>query len=125
MGNNTYKQSLTFKEFPFKNTKCYVFSKKEKRKNDENAFFVRENAKSFIGKLKPANNKKIWLVGGFQIISEFMKYDLIDEFLITIVPVILGEGIPLFLEKNNEKKLKFLGVKAFDLGLVQISYKMK
>lgn len=120
MGNNTYKQALSFPKFPFKGKDCFVFTKSAKRK-DENATFVNINVKKFIKQLNTSKN--IWLVGGASIVDEFLKYDLIDEFIITIIPILLGEGIPLF--KGNVKKLKLVNAKAFDTGLVQLVYKRR
>jgi dihydrofolate reductase len=64
--------------------------------------------------------KKIWLVG--RTIAEFLKNDLIDEFIISIHPVLLGNEIPLFNKIPREKKLKFIDVRTFDSCLVQIYY---
>jgi len=54
-----------------------------------------------------------------------LKFDLIEEFIITVIPILLGDGIPLFKGKSNEKKLKLINVKTFDPGLVQLHYKRK
>ncbi len=51
-----------------------------------------------------------------------MKHDLIDEFIISIVPVILGGGISLFKDRNTERKLRLVDVKKFKSGIVQVSY---
>ncbi|MEK6828390.1 MAG: dihydrofolate reductase family protein [Nanoarchaeota archaeon] len=121
MGNNTYKQALSFDKFPFKGKNCFVFTKDRSRIKDKNVTFVNINVKRFIKQLKP--NKNIWVVGGASIIDEFLKHDLIDEFIITIIPILLGEGIPLF--KENEKKLKLVNAKAFNSGLVQLVYRRR
>ena len=84
---------------------------------------VSKSAKDFISQLNLRENKNIWLVGGASIVDEFLKSDLIDEFIITIIPILLGEGIPLFKGRSNEKKLKLIDVKTFDQGLVQLYYK--
>lgn len=46
--------------------------------------------------------KSIWIVGGSQIINMVRKKNLIDEYILSIAPVILGEGIPLFCESERE-----------------------
>lgn len=123
MGNTTYKQVLSFGEFPYRGKDCFVFTRNKEKHTDENVTFVSKNAKDFISQLR--ENKNIWLVGGASIIDEFLKFDLIDEFIITIIPILLGEGIPLFKGRSNEKNLELIDVKTFDTGLVQLYYKRK
>jgi len=62
------------------------------------------------------------LVGSADIVKEFLKNNLIDEFIITIFPTVLGEGIPLFGEGCGEHKLKLQNIKSYDSGVVQIHY---
>ena len=125
MGNNTYRQVLTFGEFPYRDKDCYVFTRNKDKLKDENVTFVSKSAKEFISKLNLRDNKNIWLVGGASIVDEFLKSDLIDEFIITIIPILLGDGIPLFKGSSNEKKFELIDVKTFDQGLVQLYYKRK
>ena len=125
MGNATYKQVLTFGDFPYRGKDCFVFTRNKDKHKDENVTFVSESAKDFISQLNSGDNKNIWLVGGASIVDEFLKSDLIDEFIITIIPILLGDGIPLFKGGSNEKKLKLIDAKTFDSGLVQLRYKRK
>ena len=125
MGNNTYKQVLSFGEFPYRGKDCFVFTRIKDKLEDENVTFVSKSAKDFISQLNLRDNKNIWLVGGASIIDKFLKFDLIEEFIITVIPILLGDGIPLFKGKSNEKKLKLINVKTFDPGLVQLHYKRK
>ena len=122
MGNTTYQQVLTFGDFPYIDKDYFVFSRNKNNVTDEHVTFVHEDVTEFIEQLSPKDDKKIWLVGGAMIIAEFLKYDLIDEFIISIHPVLLGNGIPLLNEIPREKKLKFIDVRTFDTGLVQVYY---
>ena len=124
MGNKTYKQVLTC-EFPYRDKDCFVFTRNKDKSKDENVTFVNKSAKDLISQLNLRDNKNIWLVGGASIVDEFLKSDLIDEFIITIIPILLGDGIPLFKGRSNEKKLKLIDAKTFDSGLVQLRYKRK
>jgi dihydrofolate reductase len=122
MGHTTYKQILTFGNFPYKEKKCYVFTKDKHIKEDENVTFVSTYPEIFIEHLKRTETENIWLVGGASIVAEFLKNDLIDEFIITLVPIFLGEGIPFFKEYHPEKQLKLVNIKSFNSGLVQLRY---
>jgi len=116
LGNTTYKE---FKA-PYENKKCFVFSRKNTGK-ENNIIYVNSNVKEFIEGLSDEDGK-IWLVGGANIVKEFLKNNLIDEFIITIIPIVLGEGIPLFLNGYGEHKLKLLNTKSYDSGVIQVHY---
>ena len=125
MGNTTYKQVLSFGDFPYKGKDCFVFTKNKDNLKDENVTFISKSAKDFISQLNLREDENVWLVGGASIVDEFLKFDLIDEFIITLIPILLGEGIPLFKGKLNEKRLKLIDVKSFNSGLVQLHYTRK
>ena len=118
LGNTTYKE---FKA-PYENKKCFVFSRKNKGKR-ENITYVNTGVREFVETL--SDDENIWLVGGANIAKEFLKNNLIDEIIVTIIPIMLGEGIPLFYKNNGEHKLKLLDTKSFDSGVVQLHYQFK
>ncbi len=107
MGRKTYDQILTFGEYPYKGTRGYVYTS-EKRDKNEDVEFTDENAEDLIGKLKRETGKDVWLIGGAGLIDAFIKKELIDEYFISVIPCILGEGISLFKDNNPEIKLKLL-----------------
>ena len=115
LGNTTYQQ---FKA-PYPNKKCFVFSRKNSGK-EENITFVNNSVKDFLNGLEDEN---VWLVGGAEIAKEFLKHKLIDEFIITVIPTVLGGGIPLFGEECGEHQLKLQNIKKYDSGIVQLSYR--
>ena len=115
LGNTTYQQ---FKA-PYPNKKCYVFSRKNTGK-EGNITFVNDSVKDFLDDLD--SNERVWLVGGADIIKEFLKNNLIDEFIITVIPTILGEGVSLFGEGCEEHQLKLQNLKKFDSGVIQLFY---
>ena len=116
LGNTTYKE---FKA-PYENKKCFVFSRKNTGK-ENNITYVNSTVKKFLEKLNDEEGN-IWLVGGAEIIREFLTNNMIDEIIITIMPIVLGEGIPLFLKGCGEHKLKLANTKSYDLGVIQLHY---
>jgi len=118
MGRKTYEKSLEFEEHPFRGKKVYVFSRSVKEKGVE---FV-SDVVGFMKKLVRSKGKDIWLVGGSEIVSIFLNEGLIDEIILSIHPVILGRGIPLFKNVQKEVWLKMQKSVSFDSGLVQIHY---
>ena len=71
---------------------------------------------------KQEEGKDIWLVGGGQLNSLFLKYHLIDEIIISVLPVVLGTGLTLFGDMEMEVGFDLKGVKSFESGLVQMTY---
>jgi dihydrofolate reductase len=78
-----------------------------------------------IRRLKNENGKNIYCDGGAEIINELLQNDLIDEFIIAIIPVLVGAGTRLFKDGRPEQVLEFVSSKSFDTGLVQLHYRRK
>jgi len=119
LGNTTYKQ------FPqeYKNKNCYIFSK-QKQTQKNNIIFINDKPENLIKSLDPKTNKKIWLVGGANLVNQFIKSNLIDELIISIIPDFLGSGIRLFENNNQELSIKIKETKTYKTGIVQIKYKI-
>ncbi len=101
MGRNTYEVMLNFGGIPFKGKKVYVLTSKELTSDNEGIIFTNEDIKSIVEKEEGI----IWLFGGAKVIQSFINENLIDEFQIHVVPHIIGEGIPMFLESKELKNL--------------------
>lgn len=75
-----------------------------------------------IMKIKSRPGKSIWLYGGSSLISTFMGLDLIDEFRLSVHPILLGEGKPLFSSIPERLHLHLAGARTFSSGVVQLVY---
>lgn len=122
MGRKTYDVSLSFGDYPYPGRSGYVFSRVRDGQRDEHCEFISTEPKAFIAGLRKQPGKKIWLVGGSELIQDFVLADLIDEYVISIHPLILGSGIPLFRSPLPTQNLIFRDSTTFDSGLVQVSY---
>ncbi|TVX93475.1 dihydrofolate reductase family protein [Paenibacillus agilis] len=124
MGKRTYDWVMkNIETFPYADKKNYVFSTTETGSN-EYVEFVNEDVVEFTKKLKAQEGSKIWMVGGGVILDAFIKENLIDEYMITITPHILGSGIPLFKEKNPQIDLQLMSTRRFG-QFVEMHYKVK
>jgi dihydrofolate reductase len=122
MGRKTYEKVLSFGiEFPHKGRTCYVLSKTLKGA-DENVQFFSGNIKDLITKIKEEKGHDIFIDGGSEVIKEFRDNDLIDEYVISIIPILLGRGIQLFKETDTVNNLQLIESKVFESGLVQLKY---
>ena len=125
MGRRTYEWIINMEgeNFPYNNKDCYVFSKTVSGEN-ENVKFVHEDIVSFVNKLKEAEGKHIWIVGGGELLHFFLKERLVDEFIITIAPTAIGKGIPLFKEAEFEFELTLKDMKRFN-QFAQLHYEWR
>ncbi|MCD5323360.1 MULTISPECIES: dihydrofolate reductase family protein [Pontibacillus] len=121
MGRKTYEHVLELvDEFPYKDKTNYVFSKTQHEGN-AHVQLTKESPETFIRELKQQIGKDIWIVGGASLLKEFIAKDLIDEFKIFTMPILLGEGIPLFEAPLEEKKFSLREVKQHD-DVVELIY---
>lgn len=120
MGRKTYEQVLTFGEYPYKE-KSYIFTRNSDFRADNNADIATDVEKT-VDNLLQVDGKNIWLVGGSLLIRDFISKNLVDNLILSIHPIILGEGIPLFAHQVNPTLLELTGYQSYSSGLVQLSY---
>ena len=124
MGGKTYRAVLDMDfEWPYSDKACYIVSHRNTNLTPtKNVKFITENVVETVKALKQQDGKDIWLVGGGQVITLLLNHDLVDEMQICYIPVILGNGIPLFPNQPKESTWKFAGSEAYDSGIVKITY---
>jgi len=86
------------------------------------AEFVNEPIKAFATRLRKKKGKDIWMMGGASIIGSFLDAGEIDEFLISVIPTFIGQGIPLIAGGRRTVPLKLIGCKKFADGVVKMHY---
>lgn len=99
----------------------YVFSRTQIG-TDNKAIFINENILEEVNKLKNNPGKDIWLYGGSSLVTTFINLGLVDEFRLSIHPVVLGEGKPLFNDIKERLNLKMVNSRTFSSGVVQLIY---
>ena len=129
VGRKTYDQSLTFEEYPYKGKKVYVFTRSaevEKKKKTLDVEYIDDDIPNFVRGLvqQPVGNRDIWLLGGGEIVSILLNADLVDEIILSVHPIILRKGIPLFSNINKGVNLRLLESIPFESGLVQLYYRI-
>ncbi len=99
----------------------YVFTRTQKG-TDNKAIFINDNILEEVNKLKNKPGKDIWLYGGASLITTFIDLGLVDEFRLSVHPVILGKGRPLFIDIKQRLNLKLINTRTFSSGVVQLIY---
>jgi dihydrofolate reductase len=122
MGSLTYYSIMSMDVvWPYKDKTTYIISHNH-RDSKENIHFVHENIIDTISKLREEKGKDIWVVGGGKLTSYLLKHDLIDEMIITTIPIILGSGIPLFPDNPNESEWRIKDIINYNNKVIQTIY---
>jgi len=87
--------------------------------------FVNGPIGPFVRRLREQPGKNIWLMGGGELIASFLDEQAIDEFVISVVPVFIGDGIPLIARRHRHVPLGLQSVERFEDGLVQLHYRVQ
>jgi dihydrofolate reductase len=119
MGRKTYELALRLGD-NFSGKRCVVFSRGA-GKAEGNAEFISDPV-AFTKKLIAEPGKDVWLVGGGEIVSVLLNAGLVREIILSIHPIILGQGIPLFNNIRRTIPLKMIKSEKFESGLVQLRY---
>jgi|SRR5688500_7993053 len=102
----------------------YVITRTEKPGTGRTTFYTGDIT-DLVNQLKSEEGKNIYCDGGAEIIHELLKNDLIDEYIISVIPVLVGAGTRLFKDSRPEQVLEFISSKSFETGLIQLHYKRK
>ncbi|SKB69162.1 Dihydrofolate reductase [Parapedobacter luteus] len=101
----------------------YVFSR-TLEKVKEGAVLISDNAMNEARKIKAGPGKDIWLYGGASLTGALMKEGLVDELWMSVHPILLGSGKPLFRPQDSRTRLTLLDSKTYDTGLVSLRYRV-
>ncbi len=123
VGRKTYDKVISMGfDFPHANKDAYVITRTS-RPNIGSVKFYAGDLKLLVDKLKSEKGKNIFCDGGAEIVNELLKFDLIDEYIISILPILVGKGTKLFKDGRPEQQVELVSVRSFDKGLTQLHYK--
>lgn len=123
LGRKTYDWVMKqVGEFPHADKNAYIITRTARPTIGKTDFYTGDLT-DLVRKLKSENGKNIFCDGGAEIVNELLKNDLLDEIIISVIPILIGNGTRLFKDGRPEQKLKLVNVKTFDTGLTQLHYK--
>jgi len=123
LGRKTYDWVMQqVSTFPHADKDTFVVTRTPKAAIGKTVFYTGDLTK-LVRDLKSKPGKHIFCDGGAEIVNGLLKQDLIDELIISVIPVLVGEGTRLFNDGRPEQRLQLAGVKTFDTGLVQQHYR--
>jgi dihydrofolate reductase len=126
LGRKTYEASLRLGAKFDSKSRHVVFSRHAPPADvPPGVEFVNGAIGSFVSRLREQPGKDIWLMGGGELIASFLDERAIDEFVISVVPVFIGDGIPLIARRHRHVPLDLHSVERFEDGLVQLHYRVQ
>lgn len=131
LGWKTYHQVMTElspEEWPYHGLSSYVFTHRKTEDSGaddgEDITFVNQDVCTFIRELKQTEGKDIWICGGAAVARPLVQEQLIDRFHISIIPVVLGNGIRLFGETDRMTELRLVKTQSYN-GIVDVIYEQR
>lgn len=124
MGRKTYDIGLKLGQKSYPGKKNYIFSRTRHRSSTPDVEFVKKGVGEIARRLRGGEGKDIWLVGGGELIAAFLDEEQIDEFIIHVVPIFIGEGIPLIHPRHRAIPLTLLSSDSYPDGVVRLHYSL-
>ena len=125
MGRKTYEVAAASGSGAYPGVKNYVFSRTLKQPRSKKVEVVSQDAVEFVRKLKSEPGKGICIMGGGDLARSLLQARLIDQIGVNIQPVLLGSGVPLFYEMQQQLDLELLESQVLKNGGVYLLYRVK
>lgn len=123
IGRKTFEKVIAMGyEYPHTDKDVYILTRTAKPSIGNFKFYT-DDLSRLVNHLKSQPGKNIYCDGGAEIANELIKEDLIDEYIISVIPILLGDGIRLFKDGRPEQKLNLILTTQFEKGLTQLHYK--
>lgn len=123
IGRRTYEWVTSQFEYPHQDKMTYIISRNKSVQNTPNITYS-DNVVELVTALKRENGKTIFCDGGAQLVNALLKHKLIDELILSIIPVLVGEGIRLFENDRPEQNLQLVSSKSYSSGLTQLYFQI-
>ena len=122
-GRRTYEQIVEFGTWPYLEKPSWVLSRRSIEIQHPEVTLTAKSSAQVVDELLSRHVKRVWLVGGPTLAASFREARLIQAYIITILPVILGDGIRLLLPANLSERLELHKTQEFGQGVIQLQYR--
>jgi dihydrofolate reductase len=121
LGSRTYEHALQL-GWPYGDTPTVVITNRELPSTRKSVEFYSGDLKILVDEILAPRYGNIWLVGGAMLCQSFLRLGLVDEIRLSIMPVLLGDGLSLFGHSSSETRWRLKDVVAFKTGVVELLY---
>lgn len=123
IGRKTYEKVIAMGyEYPHTDKDVYIWTRTVRPAIGKFKFYT-DDLSRLVHDLKRQPGKHIYCDGGAEIANELIKNNLVDEYIISVIPILLGDGIKLFKDGRPEQRLELISSKQYKKGLIQLHYK--
>lgn len=122
MGSRTFEQCLRYERWPYADKPCWVFSSRRFDRVPPGVTVLDQPPAQALAALESRWLKRAWLVGGGKLAASFAAQGLIGEYIVSVVPVLLGVGIPLLDGVRLDEALQLRDAKRYNSGVMQLRY---
>jgi dihydrofolate reductase len=124
MGRKSYEVAQSTEgQNPWEGMTTYVFSNTLREVKGKNVRLLSGDTEEEVRKVRSQSGRDIWLFGGAELTTFFINRGLVDELWLSVHPILLGAGKPLFQNIHERKNLKLAAHKVYDTGLVSLIYR--
>jgi len=123
MGNSSFQVIKDFADWPYADKRCFVASHSPDITPNDSVTFITDPAAT-IKQLKVSAEGNIWLLGGANLADSLLRLDLVDELILSTIPILLGNGIRLFNAPLPELGVTLLSSQSYPSGLIQTHYRI-
>jgi len=124
MGSRTYEHALQL-GWPYGDVPVIVVTNRDLKSDKQNVEFVNGDLTKLINDQLKQKHRNIWMVGGAALAREFIQMRLVDDIIMSIMPIILGDGTLFFDCIDQEQRLHLKDVTAYKDGMVELWYEVK
>jgi dihydrofolate reductase len=122
MGRATWDFAVAHGQPRFEGKINYVLTNRKPRRRYDGVTFVSGDVKPLIQELRAQRGKHVWIVGGAEVFGQFLDAGAIDEFILHVIPTLIGEGIPLVSPKRRTVPMTLASSKRYADGVVRLRY---
>ena len=121
-GRRTFDAMAAARRTTMPGMKTIVFSRTLKQEDHPEVAIVKGNHRETLAALKASPGKDIWLFGGGSLFASLAEDGLVDTVEVSIVPILLGAGVPLLPSPANRIKLSLTAHRVYKTGMVSLEY---
>lgn len=123
LGSRTFEQALGFETWPYEGKPAVVMSSRTWPTADDRVVIDPRGPSAVLDGLRGHGHRRVWLVGGGELAGAFQRAWLITEWIVSVIPVVLGQGRGVLGAAGVPESLALVDTRTYPDGIVQLTYR--